>query len=126
MKETHISYVKHFTDLEVWRPSHNLFLEIFADVERFPNTTEAGIIADQILRSCMSISANMSEGFNRSQKQFLNFLSIAKGSCNETDNWLYKHRDERFMSMQRSNQLVEETVSISKMLQVLMARIRRR
>ncbi len=74
----------------------------------------------------MSIGVYVSEGFNRSQKQFLNFLSIVKGSWNETDNWLYKLRDARCMSMQRSNQLDEETVSISKMLQVLMTRSHRR
>lgn len=121
-----MSDITHFTDLEVWRRPHTLFLEIIKDVENYPKTIAASIIADQILRSCMSISANVSEGFNRSQKYFLNSLVIARGSCNETENWLYKLRDVHYISENRSNFLVGEAVTISKMIHTLMKRIRER
>ena len=97
-----MSKIRHFTDLEVWQRSHRLFLDMLVEAEKFPNSSAARIIADQILRSCMSISANISEGFNRSQRYFLNCLAISKGSCNETENWLYKLRDAGYISSARA------------------------
>lgn len=126
MKEANVSNIRHFTDLEVWQRSHNLFLDLVVEVANFPSSTAARIITGQILRSCASISANISEGFNRTQKQFLNSLAIAKGSCNETENWLYKLRDADYMGKDRADALIREAVSISKMLQVLITRIRSR
>ena len=61
--------VKHFTDLEVWRRSHQLFLDLVVDLEHLPNTRPAAVVADQVIRSIGSIGANIAEGFNRSQKK---------------------------------------------------------
>lgn len=89
--------IRHFTDLEVWRKSHTLFLVVMKCVEGFPRQKSADVIAHQILRSCGSIGANIAEGFNRTKKQFLNYLEIAKGSCYETENWMYKACDGGFL-----------------------------
>ena len=59
--------IKHYTDLIVWQRSHKLFLDIVKDVDIFPNKRAANTIADQIIRRSGSISANISEGFNRSK-----------------------------------------------------------
>jgi hypothetical protein len=54
-----------YSDLVVWQKAHQLFLDIAEDVERFPNRKAAQVIADQILRSSGSISANIAEGNGR-------------------------------------------------------------
>jgi four helix bundle protein len=73
---------------------HQLFLDIANDVELFPKKRVAWIIADQILRSSSSISANISEGFGRrSSADYIHFLVISRGSTTETQNWLIKCRD---------------------------------
>jgi len=116
--------IRHFTDLDIWRRSHGLFLEILEVIERFPNTKAARIVTDQVLRSVGSIGANISEGFDRSKRQFLNFLDIAKGSCYETENWLYKIRDAKYLPSERANDLVREVISINKMIHSLMKKLR--
>jgi len=62
--------VEHFTDLEVWRVSHELFLELVKDLEQLPRSRPAVLVGDQVIRSIGSIGGNISEGFNRSKAKF--------------------------------------------------------
>ena len=118
--------IKHYTDLIVWQRSHKLFLDIVKDVDTFPNKRAANIIADQIIRSSGSISANIAEGFNRSKAKFLNSLDIALGEANETENWLYKIRDLKYIDIIIAENQIEETKIICKMLNSLIAKIKLR
>jgi four helix bundle protein len=95
--------VHRFTDLEVWRKSHELFLNLLFDLDALPNTRPAAVIADQRIRSLGSIGANIAEGFNRSKAKYLNCLDIALGEANETENWLYKLRDSKLLSIGHPN-----------------------
>jgi len=50
-------------------------------------------IADQLIRSAGSISANIEEGFGRGYgRDYARFLSIALGSARETRGWYYRGR----------------------------------
>ena len=118
--------IKHYTDLIVWQRSHKLFLDIVKDVDIFPNKRAANTIADQIIRSSGSISANIAEGFNRSKAKFLNSLDIALGEANETENWLYKIRDLRYIEILIAENQIEETKIICRMLNSLIAKIKSR
>ena len=111
--------IQRFTDLDVWRKSHELFLHLLFDLEKLPNTRPATILTDQSLRSLGSIGANIAEGFNRSKAKYLNCLDIAIGEANETENWLYKLRDSKFLDREKANAHVAETIQIEKMLAAL-------
>lgn len=111
--------IRHFTDLEVWRKGHRLFLGLLADVESFPSTRPGVILADQLIRSAGSICANIAEGFNRSQKRFVNCLDIALGEANEVENWLYKVRDAEFIDKERASVRLRAIIEIEKMLAAL-------
>lgn len=69
--------VQRFTDLEVWRKSHELFLQVLFDLDALPNTRAAAILSDQSIRSLGSMGGNIAEGFNRSKAKYLNCLDIA-------------------------------------------------
>ena len=63
--------IRKFQDLIVWQKSVELFVFAVKDVERFPKTIAAKIIASQLISSTGSISANIAEGFGRkSHKEF--------------------------------------------------------
>ena len=116
--------VKHFTDLEVWRRSHQLFLDLLDDLDPLPQKRSVAILTDQILRSVGSVGANIAEGFNRSKKKYLSALDIALGEANEAENWLYKFRDAKFVEHDTGNARIRECIEISKMLNGLTRSIR--
>lgn len=116
--------IKHFTDLEVWRRAHQLFLDLLDDIKQFPKNVVSQIIIGQMIRSVGSISANIAEGFNsRSTKQYINYLDISRRSTAESENWYYKVRDANYLfllSKDVSLKRIKECIEISKMLQGLM------
>jgi four helix bundle protein len=118
--------VQRFTDLEVWRRSHDLFLRLLFDLDVLPNTRAAAILSDQSIRAVGSIGANIAEGFNRSKAKYLNCIDIGLGEANETENWLYKLRDSKLFEREKANAHVAETIEIQKMLSGLYRSISRR
>ena len=109
--------IHDFRDLIVWQKSHQLFLDIVNDVEKFPKTQASKIIADQVLRSCGSISASIAEGFGRRQgKEYLHYLIVARGSTTESLNWLIKCFDIGWLTKEASREREETIQEIMKML----------
>ena len=73
----------HFKDLKVWQISVNLVKETYSLVKLLPNE-EIFALSSQMRRAAISISSNIAEGNSRgSKKEYINFLSIARGSVSE-------------------------------------------
>jgi four helix bundle protein len=116
--------VKHFTDLRVWRQAHELFLALLRDVDSTDKSAGSRMLAEQMLRSCASICANVAEGFNRSRARYLNSLDIALGEANETENWLYKARDAGLLPADVARERLLCVIEIERMLAALRKSIR--
>lgn len=85
--------IRSFKDLNVWKESHILVLEIYKATKTFPKDELFGL-TNQIRRAAVSITSNISEGFNRiSPKEKLQFYFIALGSLAETQNQLLIAKD---------------------------------
>jgi len=96
--------IKSFEDLEIWKLSHSLVLEIYKIVKTFPKS-EDYILTQQIIRSSQSVPANIAEGMGRfSKKEFLQFLIIVRGSVEETKYHLILAKDLGYLE----NSLFEE------------------
>lgn len=76
-------------DLEVYRVSFQLALDIFELSKFFPNE-EKYSLTDQIRRSSRSVSANITEGFGKRvyAAEFKRHLIYGLGSIEETKTWL--------------------------------------
>ena len=81
--------VSRFEELGAWQKAREL-------VDRVYRMTASGELArdfalrDQIRRAVLSIPSNIAEGFERGGRaEFLQFLSIAKGSAGEVRTQLY-------------------------------------
>ena len=77
-----------YKDLKIGTKSVELAKEVYLLTEKFPKHQQYSL-TQQMQRSAVSISSNIAEGAGRnSQKEFLQFLSIAQGSCYELESQL--------------------------------------
>lgn len=78
---------RHY-DLQIWQISMNLVEEIYDLTRSFPDSEKFGL-SSQMQRAAVSIPSNIAEGAARSgTKEFLHFLSIARGSLCELETQL--------------------------------------
>ncbi len=105
--------IEKFEDLEVWKESMRLVTEIY---QQFKLINDFGF-RDQIQRSAVSVPSNISEGYERnSNKEFIQFLFIAKGSCGELRTQLYLAVNLKMIEHQKGLELLEHSRKISAML----------
>lgn len=72
-------------NLAVWIESLVIVKQLYKLSASFPSEEKFGLIS-QIRRAAISVPSNIAEGSaRRSKKEFLNFLSIARGSLTELD-----------------------------------------
>ncbi|MDE6561078.1 MAG: four helix bundle protein [Muribaculaceae bacterium] len=77
-----------FKDLRVWQQSMDLVTDIYRLLDNLPKEERYGL-ADQIRRCSVSIPSNIAEGQARnSNKEFIHFLSISRGSLAELETQL--------------------------------------
>lgn len=87
-------------DLVVWQKSILLAKKVYTLTVDLPLNERYGLVS-QIRRSAISIPSNIVEGAGRNNKEFIQFLGIASGSCYELETQLillseleYKSEDE--------------------------------
>ena len=88
-----------FRDMEVYRSSYELALEVYRLSERFPDH-ERYELARQLRRAATSMPLNIAEGYSgkSSQKIFANYVRIALGSAYEVLVLLDFSKDLGYMS----------------------------
>lgn len=102
-----------FEDLEVWKRSSRLSANIYKELKDLKDFS----FRDQLTRSGLSIPSNIAEGFEReSDKECINFLAYAKGSCGELRTQIYIGKDVGYLSNEIATQWINETLEISSML----------
>ena len=82
--------IERFEDIESWKESRELVRVVY---QRFSNIKDFGF-RDQIQRAAISVMSNIAEGFDRgTNREFIQFLVIARGSVSEVKSQLYAALD---------------------------------
>ena len=106
--------MKSFEDLEVYKKSFDFTVSIF---ELTNKTSINRNIVNQLERASLSISNNIAEGFElQSNKQFVKFLYISKGSCGECRNLLSVAYKLKQIKKKKYEVLKNNAIEISKQL----------
>lgn len=105
-----------FEEIEVWQKARTLAKVIY-DVVSTPPFNNDNKLRLQMLGSSGSIMDNIAEGQGRGgNKEFKQFLWIAKGSSTELRSQLYRSLDRNFIEEQTFNDLSEKANEIEKMI----------
>jgi four helix bundle protein len=93
-----MSTIERFEEIEAWKRARELTRKVYEVSSTGEFYKDFGL-KDQMRRSSVSIMSNIAEGFERDgNKEFVNFLSIAKGSCGEARSQLYVALDQQYIS----------------------------
>src|SRR5882724_10314335 len=90
--------IKKFEELVSWTKARSLTKEVCDATSAGQFVRDFGL-RDQIRRAVVSILSNIAEGLERGgDREFLQFLAIAKGSCGEVRAQLYVALDQNYLS----------------------------
>lgn len=110
-----------YKGLGVYQKSYRLVLAVYEQTKTFPKEERYGMTA-QLQRAAVSIPLNIAEGHGkrRSKAEFIRFLEMSKGSCNEVSVLLELSKDLGYMSEMMYAELNRAYDEIGKMLTGLM------
>ena len=116
-----MSKIQRFEDIVAWQKARELTREIYARAKVGPFAKDFGL-RDQIQRASVSIMGNVAEGFERGgDKEFIQFLSISKGSCGEVKSHLYVALDQQYVNDAQFNRLYSSADEVGRLLAGFMA-----
>jgi len=101
--------IKRFEDLDIWNEAREISKKIFliTSIEPFSSDYK---FKNQIRSAAGSIMDNIAEGFGRGgNKEFINFLSISKGSVDEVRSQLYRAFDFEYINQNTLEEMLKIT-----------------
>jgi|SRR5690554_2618582 len=112
--------IERFEDLEIWQLAREIFKDVWYIIE---NTAlqKNYKLREQINSASGSVMDNIAEGFERDgNREFINFLSIAKASCGETRSQLYRCLDRNHIDDETFKRIFDKTMLNSRKIKAFM------
>lgn len=108
--------ISRFEDIEGWKKARLLTQQIYQVSASGMFSRDFGL-RDQMRRASVSIMSNIAEGFERDgNKEFAQFLSIAKGSLGEVKSQFYVALDAGFIDQAQFTNLYGQADETGKLI----------
>lgn len=118
-----MSAVKDYRDLTVWQTAMQLVNEVYKLVKLLPRE-EVYVLPDQMRRSAVAVPSNIAEGFGRrTGKEYVQFLSISRGSLFELQTQIEIAIMQDFFPKDQTETVLHLAESTSKMINSLIRSI---
>lgn len=115
---------QRFEDIDVWQRARLVCKAVYRESRSGEFKRDRGL-SDQVQRSAVSVMANIAEGAGRGgNREFVQFLVIARGSAAEVRSHLYVAMDAGFITPDTFSTIMGETRQIELMIGGLIKRIR--
>ena len=116
--------MQNYKDLQVWKKSHELTLDIYKVTKSFPKE-EIFALVSQLRRASASIPTNIAEGSGRfTQKDFASFLQISLGSAQEVEYLILLSKELNYINEEDFIQYEKSIGEVKAMLISLIKKVR--
>lgn len=108
--------IEKFEDIKAWQEARRLLNSIYqiTNGDKFSKDWE---LKDQIRRSALSVMSNIAEGFDRgSDREFIQFLRIATGSCSELKSQLYAALDQKYITSELFSEIYQKATEVMNLI----------
>jgi four helix bundle protein len=107
--------IERFEDIRAWQKARELVKSIYQITGKEDFARDYSL-KDQIRRASISVMSNIAEGFSRqTDREFIQFLHVAKGSASEVQSQLHLACDLEYISqatLKELYELSEETIRL--------------
>lgn len=116
--------IEKFEDIEAWKHSRAVAKLIYEITSRESFSKDFALV-NQMRRASISVVSNIAEGFERNgDKEFVQFLLIAKGSCGEVRAQLYIALDQNYLDQNTFGAINSKLTETSRMISGLIKYLR--
>ncbi len=108
--------IEKFEDIEAWKSAREITRLIYK-ISSAGDFSKDFALVNQIRRASISVLSNIAEGFERGgDKEFIQFLTVAKGSCGEVRAQLYVAFDQNYIDKEQFILIQHKLIETSRML----------
>ena len=116
---------KKIEEIQAWQKAHGVTKMVYELTATGDIGRDFGL-RDQLRRACVSVMANIAEGFGRrSDKEFARYLDIAQGSACEAQSHPYVTLDLGYVRRDRFDELYTALDDLGRMIYALVQHLRR-
>jgi four helix bundle protein len=118
--------MQDFRNLLVWQKAHRLTLKAYA-LSATLSAAKHFSLSDQLVRSAISVTANLAEGCGRTgDRELRRFVRLSLGSASELEYHLLLVRDLGLLAEERYDRLAAAAMEVKRMLSGLASRLTER
>jgi four helix bundle protein len=116
--------IKRFEDVIAWQKARKATHSVYRVTSEGEFARDFGL-RDQLRRASVSVMANIAEGFSRrSDREFANFLNMARASAAECQSHLYVSLDLTYIDQETFDYLYSSFEECSRMAMALIKHLR--
>ncbi|MDD5496803.1 MAG: four helix bundle protein [Candidatus Omnitrophica bacterium] len=109
--------IEKFEDIKTWQEARVLANMVFNFIRESRMLRREYRFKAQLTSSSVSIMANIAEGFSRkSNKEFIQFLFIAKGSVSELQSHIYLASDQGFLLKEKFYEIYRQSDKVARLI----------
>lgn len=109
--------ITRFEDIQAWQEARKLVIKVYDAIKESKEFQRDLRLVGQIQGAAVSAMANIAEGFSRrSDREFIQFLFIAKSSAAEVQSHLYVALDQGYMTKDKFEEIYNQADLVSKMI----------
>jgi four helix bundle protein len=118
--------LRDYTELVAWQKAMDFVEAVYQASKTFPKDELFGLTS-QVRRAAVSIPSNIAEGQSRrSSREFLQFLSIARGSLSEVETQLVISKRLNYLSREQLTDLQHKSAELGRVINGLTNAIQKR